>query len=270
MDTKTDAANTTKMTSVVVPVVNTAALLQDGELAKSSASQLVIDSDTMYELAGEELAAAKKALNDLEEMRLKVSKPLHDAKTANDANFKTIKAPWEAAEKKLKAAMIEYQDKQEQKRLEEQRKAEALAAEQRREAEAAALQAQQQADAALEEAANAVNPEQEAQAMQRAEALEAAANDHLMEAEIAAPATIVVPKATARGTSLRGTWGASVTDKLALIKHIAANAEQNPDLLMLLDVNDSALNKRAKALENNLNLPGVKPEFKRSIAARAA
>ena len=71
-------------------------------------------------------------------------------------------------------------------------------------------------------------------------------------------------------TSVRGTWKAAVNDKLALIKHIAANGEANPDLLLLLQVDAMALNRRAKALESNLALPGVKPVFERSLAARAA
>lgn len=261
---------TPKVRQIEVPEVNVEDLKQNGALALASAKELVIDSESMYELAAAELTTVKSTLNTLENMRTAVSQPLHAAMTANNNNFKAIKKPWEDAETAIKTGMIAYQDKVEADRQEAQRKAEEEARQQREEAERKEADARAEADKAIEVAAAAETPEAQAEALQRAETFEQAANDMAMEAVIAAPAVVTISRPVASGTQLRGTWKADVTDKLALIKHIAAKADENPDLLMLIEVDASALNKRAKALEKNLNLPGVAPRFERSIAARAA
>lgn len=74
---------------------------------------------------------------------------------------------------------------------------------------------------------------------------------------------------TAKG--VRGKWKAEVTDKAALIKHIAAQlAQGDASLLHLLDVNESQLNKVADLQKEGLKLPGVKPVHVESLAVRKA
>lgn len=257
-------------TTITVPAVKVDDLKNQGNVALKSASDLVIDCDEMYELAATELQTIKGTIKQLEEMRLAVSEPLHKAKTANDANFKAIKAPWEQAEQSVKAGMLAWVEKKEAEAAEERRKADELAAQARREAEAREAEARAAAQAAIAAAQTATDEEKFAEAVQAANEAEARAESFAMEAAIAAPTFVAAPRVAAVGTQLRGTWKAEVEDKLALLRHIVAKAEDNPDLLALVDINASSLNKRAKALEKNLNLPGVKAVFERSIAARSA
>lgn len=256
-------------TAIVVQKVDTEGLKSKGAIALESAKVLVIDSDTMYELAAEELGTVKTTLVQLETMREAVSKPLFQAQKANNDNFKVIKAPWEQAESTLKTAMLGWVEKKEAEAEAARKQAEADAAAARKEAEEREAEARKQAEAALEKAAGAGTEEAQVEAMAQAEQAEAQAESFALEAAIVAAAPVFVPRPSAVGTQLRGTWKATVEDKLALIRHIAANAEANPDLLLLVDIDAASLNRRAKALERNLNLPGVKPVFERSIAARS-
>lgn len=81
--------------------------------------------------------------------------------------------------------------------------------------------------------------------------------------------SIVAPAAKAKG--VRGTWKGVVTDKAALIKHIAAQMEKGDEsLLHLVDINATNLNKLAGMQEAALKLPGTRPEFTESLSVRKA
>lgn len=74
---------------------------------------------------------------------------------------------------------------------------------------------------------------------------------------------------TAKG--VRGKWTGEVTDKGALVKHIAAQlATGDEGLLHLLDVNTSNLNKLADLQRAGMKVPGAKPVFTESLAVRKA
>ncbi|HEY1129168.1 MAG TPA: hypothetical protein VGF12_07175 [Roseateles sp.] len=77
----------------------------------------------------------------------------------------------------------------------------------------------------------------------------------------------VAPIAAAKG--VRGKWTGEVTNKAALIQHIAAQlASGDESLLHLLDVNPSNLNKLADMQKSGLKLPGTKPVFTESLSVR--
>jgi hypothetical protein len=65
------------------------------------------------------------------------------------------------------------------------------------------------------------------------------------------------------GVSFRETWRIEVVDKLALVKAIAAR----PDLVNLVDPNQTALNHLARAHKNTLELPGVRVWCELTVAA---
>lgn len=78
-----------------------------------------------------------------------------------------------------------------------------------------------------------------------------------IEQEIAAPKSIavVVPeRQKPAGLSTRKTYKARVTNLLALVQHIAAHA---PDLVSVLEPNQTALDALARSTTGNLKLPGV-------------
>lgn len=138
--------------------------------------------------------------------------------------------PAEVAERAVKAEIRRWDDEQERIRQELQRKA------------------QEEADRAAEE--------ERLRAAIVAE--ESGATDEevsgIVDAPVVAVAAPVAPTyAKAAGVSKRDNWKAKVTDLHALVKAAA----KDKSLLAYLQANDSALNNRAKADKQTLNIPGV-------------
>lgn len=71
---------------------------------------------------------------------------------------------------------------------------------------------------------------------------------------VKAPDFYVPSTATVEGVSSRANWKAQVTDLQALIGYVALH----PECINLLQPNEQALNRIAKALEDKLNIPGVR------------
>lgn len=130
----------------------------------------------------------------------------------------------------------------------------AAAAEIQRSAEAARQVAAQQAQEAAERQA-----ETDARAMESAAALRS-------EVSVISAAVTHIDNAKASGTSVRATVEYEVTDKLALVQHIAAN----PALINLVIEDSVKLRAYVRGLGMNTNLPGVRVYQKRSMSARAA
>ena len=68
------------------------------------------------------------------------------------------------------------------------------------------------------------------------------------------------------GLARRETWKAEVVNLAVLVEHIA---KSGPVLLPLISINQSELNRLARELKEDLNLPGVKVLKEASIVARA-
>lgn len=144
--------------------------------------------------------------------------------------FKEGDAPAEAAERQVKAEIRRWDDEQERIQQELQRKAQAEA---ERQAEEERLRA---AIVAEESGAN----EQEVAA--------------IVDAPVAVVAAPVAPTyAKVSGISKRDNWKAKVTDLKALVKAVAAGKVPIEYILP----NEQALNARAKADKQTLNIPGV-------------
>lgn len=71
-----------------------------------------------------------------------------------------------------------------------------------------------------------------------------------------------------KGASVRKKWKAKVTDKAKLVAFIGAN----PQFLNLLEIDESALNKMAGAMEKNLEstLPGIEVYQESILGSRSA
>lgn len=255
--------------SIVVPHYVPSALTEGATAALTVVQAFVIDSPEMYEEAGFELAQIKSKLADLEVKRTSVSKPLNDALKAHNEIFRGPREILEQAEKALKKGMLAWQDEVERKQAEERRQAEEHARQQREEEERRAAELRRQSEETLAAAAEAAPADQE-RILEQAQALETAAESAKESAEMVVARPVFTVAAKAAGTSTRKVWKAEVTDKLALIRHIAAGADQFPELLALIDINDSRLNARAKAMEQHLSLPGVRAYEERSLASRRA
>ncbi|MFC3107433.1 hypothetical protein ACFQAT_07940 [Undibacterium arcticum] len=135
---------------------------------------------------------------------------------------------------------------------------------------AAAEKAQAAIDAANKSEADAVAAKQAAeQAQVDAEASAAQSYENIAALELSAvvmtaPAVQTMSKVS--GISTSKTWKARITDKAALLAFIATH----PECLDWVDVKMTPLNGMAKALKNNMNIPGVEAYAEETMSARAA
>ena len=155
--------------------------------------------------------------------------------------FKEGDDPAETAERAVKAEIRKWDDAQERIRAELQRKAQ-------EEAEKAAEEERLQAAIVAEESG---------------------ASDAEVQAIVEVPIAAVAPPVErtytrATGVSKRENWKAVVKDFHALVKAAA----KDKSLLAYLEANQSALNARAKADRQTLNIPGVVPWNDAVVSAR--
>lgn len=130
-----------------------------------------------------------------------------------------------------KRALIAYRREVEELERQERLRLEAIARkqeEERRIQEAAAL-----------EAAASANPDPQESLFQRQEA------EALIEAPLPTPVVHVDRAPAAKGSAYKDKWGATLTDKFKVICAVAAHGKDRPELIALLDLNESAARKMA-------------------------
>lgn len=242
---------------------DSAQLTQRAQAALDMVKAMEIDSQETYELAADELKAIKAKSKQLEDQRTGITGPINQALKSINALFKGPATFLEDAERIIKGKMLTYSTEQERIAAEERRRQEAaIKAEQDRLAREAAAKEQEAAKEAaklLEQGDAEAAAEVQAQAA--IEAASMAATAEVMTVTTVAPAVAKVS-----GVSTRTTYKAEVTDKAALIAHIAAN----PQFANLLDVNTSALNQMAKAMRESLSMPGVRVYEEKTLASGRA
>ena len=252
------------------------ALFKAATAALSMAKVYTIDSPEVRDLAARELTKIKGLQKDVEAKRKSITQPIDAAKKAVMDLFRAPTDYLDQAEVLLKQAIQGYDREQERKRIAEQARLEELARQERArmEAEAAAAEAvaqaeaqeiqQQAAQAAAAgdvEAAARLNAEAESRVEQGAAEVAT-----LQQTATLITAPVVYPLMRTKGVSTRKVWKAEVSDKLALIRYVAAH----PEYVDLLDANMPAINKIALALKKNCPLDGVRVFEDDVIAARAA
>jgi membrane protein involved in colicin uptake len=269
-----------------------------------------ITNHQMYEFAADDLKSIKSLMKRVEEQRTSQVSPLNTEVKRINAEYKEPMNWLESAEQILKGKILHYTQAQERIAAEAQRKADEAArqerarieAEQRaqqaeaqrqaqeaaqaeaakRKAEADAAEAKRQADEAVangnKEAAQAAFAAIEKADRERAEAeateSKARQAQEVAQAEAeASEMTALVTTATpvqvsskVSGISTSKSWKARVTNKQALIQHIAAH----PELLDWVEIKMTGLNGMAKALKQNMQIPGVEAYPDVSVSARAA
>lgn len=238
--------------------------------ALANATDFVIDSATMFELASEDLKQVKTLQKEVEEKRTSITGPLNQAVKAVNDLFRSPKEYLDKAEATLKRAMVTWTTEQERIAAEARAKAEAearaererLAAIEREQAEAA-RKAQEEAQAA----AAAGDQEAAAAAMAAAQAAEQQAAVAAMTAQVVTVAPAVEAPAKVSGISGRVTYSAEVTDLMELVKAVAAGAAP----IECLQADTKFLGAQARAFKKSGQLyPGVMAVAERSIAARVA
>lgn len=240
------------------------------------ANSFEIVDNTMYEMAGHSLAELKKTRAFVEAKRdeqaapyLEIKRRAEGVRKAVFDFFDPIIANYKSAEVILTKACAGYIENQRRQR--EEAEAAARAEQQRLEREAAERQrvAAAEAEALRHKAAEAAasgNNKEAAKLEAKADAKDEKA------AEIAAsvpmfnmPMPAAPEPAKIAGLSFRARWKGRCTDKMALIKFVAANNQY----VNLLDVNESALNKIADSLREAMRVDGCEA-FKDTSSARRA
>ena len=262
--------------AVTVRLPHSESLMAPAQRALASARAFVIDSPALFEEAGLDLQAIERRRRDLDTLRKQLVEPFNAAVKSANALFREPIETYEEASAALRRAMLSYQQA-EQRRAEEARRAaeaaaaaerqrlaeEAAAAQAKADAEAAELREKAAAAAAAGKIAQAARLETRADSREQAGASAAAAATMQAHAVIAAVAPVAAaPKAAGIATTKR--WTAEVTDKVALIQHVAAN----PHLAAFLDINDQALRQFATATRGAAELPGVRIHQAESLAVR--
>lgn len=245
-------------------------LATKAQSALTSASDFVIDSPTMFELASDDLKQVKSLQKEVEEKRTSITGPLNQAVKAVNDLFRAPKDYLDRAEATLKRSMVTWTTEQERIAAEARRVAEAAARAERerlaaleREQQEAARKAQEEAQAAAE----AGDTEAAAQAMAQAQAAQEQAAMTAVTASVVSAAPLVEAPAKVSGISGRMTFSADVTNLLELVKAVAEGKAP----IEAIQADMKFLNAQARAFKNPGQLyPGVITMVERSISARAA
>lgn len=188
----------------------------------------IIDNAAMLQ-ANAMLLDIKALVKEVDECFKPLAQKADEAHKAITGRWKLAKAPLIEAEGILKVGVKAYMDEVERKRREE--------------------------EARLREIAR---KEEEERRLKEAELLANAGFHEEAEAVIDEPIVVVMPEVKADipkvdMRNFRRAWKARVTDFSAFARYCASN----PQYLHLLLPNDSGLNQMARALKNNMHLPGV-------------
>jgi hypothetical protein len=270
--------------TVSFDITSVLALTTRSEDALANAKDFVIDTDTMLELAAEDLRAIKALQKSVEEERVSKVKPMNDeVKTINER----YKAPLNflsQAESVLKSAIGSYQQKQLLIAQEAQRQADQAAAEARRKLEQEQRQQREEAARLEREATELANQAAKAaasgnesaaaearkQAQRLAELAQATseqADESAATAEVLSFAPAVAAPAKVSGISGRITYGAEVTSLIDLVKAVADGKAP----LEAVSANTTFLGQQARAFKKAGPLyPGVTAIATHGISARAA
>ena len=241
---------------------------QAGKLAEqgySLALAIKVDSQEMYEIAGEELRSFVTRRKQMEEMRLAITRPMDAAKAKVMDLFRAPLDRLGQAESLLRDEMSTYQRAEREKADAARREAETRAAAERAEQERQqreAAERERQAREAAEAARKAGDAEAavaaEAAAVEAAAAAEEA-QEQIELTEIAPPQAIATIAPKAAGVSTRQNWKAEVTDFKALVLAAAERAKAGDDFLLgFLLPNDKALGMAAKSMQRKLVIDGVR------------
>lgn len=259
-----------------------AALALAGQAKRAlEGADIQIDSETLLEIAAEDLKGVKALQHEVEEQRTAITRPLNQAVRAINELFRAPKEYLDSAERHLKRAILQYTSEREkaaqqarlaaehQARLERER-----LADQRREQERLAREAQEQAEWARQQAEQAARDDDfdaAARAEAQAERFAAVAQQARLEAAAAAHSAEVItiapeigPAARLSGISGRIAYTAQVLDLMMLVRAVVEGEAP----LECVQANDKFLAAQARALRRSGAIfPGVEARAERQLAA---
>lgn len=257
-------------------------MITHSEGALTEASALVIDSSEMAQIASNERKDLANRIDNMKAARKKFVAPAEEIIENAKALFNPAIQALEGARELIGKGMLEW-DRKERERIDAENReresaerkarqeaaaraaaalarADEIAAAERRNAEEAETRRKQaeaegNARAAAAAAADIAKANERAQAVQENAQIKASVAQ--VEVVAATPAAVAPVKIT--GSSVRENWVAQlkpgVTEDQAKAMIVAA-CPNNPQLLGLLDLNTSSINKMAKALKKVMDVPG--------------
>lgn len=237
------------MTNVDVEITQEAKEVSEStDLLLQEAKDFKIKTIADLEISANILKTIKQKKKKIDEVRKSLTRPF-------DAAKKTIMEFFRPAENKLAEAENEMQKTILEYRAEERRKAE-------EEARKAAEEARKKQE---EDLARIQKEQEEAEMMGDSETVENLEMQKTVVATTAEVATVVTteePKLS--GVAEVKRWKAVVTDKMALIKHIAATGQFEN----LIEFSNKELNALATATKGTIQIPGIEFKAERSLAVR--
>lgn len=263
METKTQDTVTYDASSAIV-------LTTQAQAALTNASDYVIDSLTMFELAGEDLKRIKALQKEVEDKRTSITGPLNQAVKAVNDLFRAPKTYLDTAESTLKKAISVWLTEQERLAAEARRMAEE-AARVERERLAAIEREQQEAARLAQEEAQAAAEAGDTEAAQRAMTEAAQCQEQAAVAAITASVVTAAPAietpTKVAGISGRVNYSAEVNSLMDLVKAVAEGKAP----IEAIQADMKFLGAQARAFKKAGQLyPGVNAVAERGISARAA
>jgi len=260
-----------KLEFAVIVLPTTQQLLDKIAVDLEEAPSFVVDSADMAAIAVETAGRFATVRDAMDKERLATTAPLRGAVGKINAGYNEAIDRITSAEKSMKAKIVEWNRKVERERREAEECARAEAKKRAAE-EAAAARAKEQEAQRLAEAAQAAakagDADKAADLIQQAQAQADAAR----QAEVAAQVSATAPVVVSGARSVKGateTWKARVTDKSALIQHIAGMlAKGDLSLLDVLEVKESSLHALAKIQKTNMKVPGVEAYIEEGLSVR--
>lgn len=239
---------------------STVMITEAGSL-KITADKLIIDSPEMLQFASDQLKITKEFIKAGDEKRKNITRPMDEAKKNVMSFFNEGLEPFAKIKTMIEGKMLTYTSEQETIRKAAEEKARKEQEELQRKADAEAAEKKRVADEAEAEAKKSGD----ADAMEAAAELQDDADDAADTAEAAsmAPAP-VVEKQTVKGSNVRKTYAAEVTDLMALAKGVVAGTVP----ITCIKADQTALNGMARAMKEAMKYPGVRLVTKRSVASR--
>lgn len=245
--------------TVAIAAPNAVELVTASTKLLDDARAIVIDSNDMFEIAADELAAIKTKTKELDEKRDSLVRPLNGVVKAINDLFRAPLAKLAEGEKIIKDAMLTWTTEQERLARIERERLQREADERRLAADKEAREAREQLEQAAESGTDAD--------IEAAQALVAEAEEQAC--VVAAPIHYVAAAPRAAGTSVRKVWKARLpeaqADKLKALAYIIAN----PQYLHLVEFSQSECNKLASAMKQHFPVEGIAAYQDSGIAARA-
>ncbi|MCR4374186.1 MAG: hypothetical protein NUW22_04995 [Acidobacteria bacterium] len=233
--------------TAVLETPETAAVMAQALTWPEKARALTVTSDETYAAAADILKGIKALRGEVDAAFGPIVRAAFTAHRTAVEQKRKAEAPLTEAEAIIKRSLGDYNTEQQRLRDAQRREDERLA----REAEEARVLAEA---AAMESEGHQFGDE----------AMVAEAHAMIERPIVAAPiAPAPRPVPAVAGVSHRTTYSAEVTNFAQFVAHIAAH----PNLLPLLQVNQTALNGQARSLKEMLSLPGVRVVKTNTVAA---